>query len=72
MEKMNKCINENQPAQKPENKWKVNRLNKMIRKHAMKTHYDCDKQKPDQTNEVNLWEKHNSQTNRHVQGHRWI
>ncbi len=25
----------------------VNRLNKMIIKHAMKTHYDCDKQKPD-------------------------
>lgn len=32
----------------------VNRLNKIITKHATKTYYDCGKQKPDQTNEVNL------------------
>lgn len=34
--------------------------------------YEYGEQKPHQTTKVNLWEKHNSQTNRHVQGHRWI
>lgn len=35
-------------------------------------YYEYGEQKPHQTTKVNLWEKHNSQTNRHVQGHRWI
>ncbi len=44
--------------QKPENKWKCEQVKINDSENiAMKTHYDCDKQKPDQTNEVNLWEK---------------